>query len=61
MKDKKGETVLNDFIETVNESNRKPSNLWVGQGDNFTINLCKNGYSNSISMVSTYNEGLWKH
>ena len=39
----KGKTVLNYFIEIVNESNRKLNKLWVDQGKNFTINLCKNG------------------
>ena len=43
LKDKKGKTVLNYFIEIVNESNRKLNKLWVDQGRNFTINLCKNG------------------
>ena len=32
LKDKKGKTVLNAFIEIVNESNRKPDKLWVDQG-----------------------------
>ena len=32
LKDKKGETVLNAFIEMVNESNRKQNKLWVDQG-----------------------------
>ena len=32
LKDKKGKTVLNGFIEIVNESNRKPNKLWVDQG-----------------------------
>ena len=32
LKDKKGKTVLNAFIEIVNESNRKPNKLWVNQG-----------------------------
>ena len=31
-KDKKGKTVLNAFIEIVNESNRKPNKLWANQG-----------------------------
>ena len=38
IKDKKGKTVLNTFIEIVNKSNRKPNNLWVNQGREFTIN-----------------------
>ena len=29
LKDKKGKTVLNDFTEIVNESNRKANKLWV--------------------------------
>ena len=32
LKDKKGKTVLNAFIEIVNESNYKPNELWVDQG-----------------------------
>ena len=32
LKDEKGRTVLNAFIEIVNESNRKPNKLWVDQG-----------------------------
>ena len=31
LKNKKGKTVLNVFIEIVNESNRKPNKLWVDQ------------------------------
>ena len=34
-KDKKGKTVLNAFIEIVNESNRKPDKLWVDEGRKF--------------------------
>ena len=32
LKDKTGKTVLNAFIEIVNDSNHKPSKLWVDQG-----------------------------
>ena len=35
LKDKKGKTVLNAFIEKVHESNRKPNKLWVDQGREF--------------------------
>ena len=35
LKDKKGKTVFNAFIEILNESNRKPNKLWVGQGKEF--------------------------
>ena len=34
-KDKKSKTVLNVFIEIVNESNRKPNKLWIDQGREF--------------------------
>ena len=40
---KKGKAVLNAFIEVVNESYRKPNNLWVIKEENFIIDLCKNG------------------
>ena len=32
LKDKKSKTVLNTFIEMLNESNRKPYKLWTDQG-----------------------------
>ena len=32
LKDKKDKTVLNAFIEILNESNGKPNKLWVDQG-----------------------------
>ena len=32
LKDKKGKTVLNAFIEIVNESNHKPNKLWINRG-----------------------------
>ena len=35
LKDKKGKTVLNAFIKTVNESNRIPNELWVDQEREF--------------------------
>ena len=35
LKDKKGKTILNTFIEIVNKSNHKPNKLWVDQGREF--------------------------
>ena len=35
LKDKKGKTVLNAFIKTVNESNRIPNEVWVDQEREF--------------------------
>ena len=31
LKDKKGKTALNTFIEIVNEYNRKPNKSWIDQ------------------------------
>ena len=35
LKDKKGKTSLNDFIEVAVESDRKPNKLWVHQRREF--------------------------
>ena len=35
LKDNKGKTGLNDFIETVNESKCKPNKLWVDERREF--------------------------
>ena len=35
LKDKKGNTVLNAFIELVNDSNRKLKKIWSDQGREF--------------------------
>ena len=47
LKYKKCKTVLNAFIEIVNESkpkpNRKPNNHGLIKEENFIISLCKNG------------------
>ena len=44
LKDKKGKTVLNVFIEIVNESNRKPNKLWVDQGREFYNKWLENNF-----------------
>ena len=41
--DKQAKTVLNAFMEIVNESNCKQNKLWLIKEENFTINVCKNG------------------
>ena len=43
LKVKKGKTVLNAFIEIVNESNINQINYGLIKEENFIINLCKNG------------------
>ena len=35
LKYNKGKTVLNAFVETQNESNCQPNELWVNQGREF--------------------------
>ena len=57
MKDEKGKTVLNAFIEIVNELNRKPNKLWVDQGREFYKKLMQDWLGNSVLIYSTYNEG----
>ena len=56
-KDKKGTTVLNAFIERLNETNSKPKKLWVDQGREFYDKLMQEWLdNNNILMYSTYNE-----
>ena len=58
LKDKKGKTVLNAFIEIVNESNCKPHRLWIDQGREFYNKLMQEQLDNSdILICSTNNEG----
>ena len=58
LKDKKGKTVLNAFIEIINESNRKPDNLWVDQRKGFYNKLMQEWLDdNDILMYSTHNKG----
>ena len=57
LKDKKGKTVLNAFIEIVNESNCKPSKLWVDQGRTFYNKLLQEWSNNNILIFSIHNEG----
>ena len=47
LKEKKGKTVLNAFIEIVNESNRKPNKLWVDQGREFYNKLMQEWLDNN--------------
>ena len=68
LKDIKGKTVLNAFIEIVNESNRKPLKLYVDQGkelykklmqewlDNYDVNYDTLMYSTHIDGTSVIAE-----
>ena len=54
----KGKTVLNDFIEVVNESNHKPNKLWVYQGKEIYNKLMQEWLNKSnILLYSSHNEG----
>ena len=58
LKDKKGPTVLNGFIEIINESNCEPNKLWINQGRQFCNKLIQGWLGdNNIVMYSTCNEG----
>ena len=58
LKEKKGKTVLNAFIELVHESNRRPNKLWVDPGREFYNKLILEWLDNDdILMYSTHNEG----
>ena len=47
LNDQKGKTVF-ALIEILNESNRKLKKYGLIKEENFTINLCKNGYTTMI-------------
>ena len=57
-KDEKGKTVLNAFIEIVNESSCKPNMLWVDQRREFYNKLMQEWLDNGYILIySTHNEG----
>ena len=58
MKDKKGKTVLDGFIEIRNQSKSKPDKWWVDQGKEFYNSLKQKWIDdNDILVHSTHNEG----
>ena len=58
LKYKKDKTVLNAFIKIVNESNCKPTKVWVDQGRESSNKLMQEWLDNNdILVYSTYNEG----
>ena len=56
LKDKKSKTVLNGFMEIVNESTCKPNKLWVNQGRELYNKLMQEWLDNNILMCSAHNE-----
>ena len=62
LKDKKGETVLNAFIEIVKKSNRKANKLWKeeNKGRELYKKLMQEWLDNNhILMYSTHNKGKY--
>ena len=58
LKDKRGKTVLNAFIEIANECNRKPNKLCVDQGREFSDKLMQKWLdNNNVLMNSAYDQG----
>ena len=58
IKNEKAGTVLNAFIEIINESNRKPNKLWVDQRREFYNKFMQEWLVNNDNLMhSTYNEG----
>ena len=57
LKDRKGKTVLNAFIEILKESSHKPNKFWVDQGREFFDELMQEWLDNNdILMYFTHNE-----
>ena len=58
VKDKNGKTVLNAFVEIVNEGKRKPNKLWIDQRNKFYNKFMQEWLGNNyILMDSTYSKG----
>ena len=58
LKDKKGVSIVDAFQKILNDSNRKPSKVWVNKGSEFYNNFFKKWLKdNDIEMYSIHNEG----
>ena len=58
IKDKKRVCIVNAFKKIINDSNRKPNEIWVDQGSEFFNNSFKDFLKIiNIEMYLTYNEG----
>ena len=57
-KDKKGIAITNSFQKILDESNRKPIEIWVRKGNEFYNRSMKSSLEkNAIEMYLTHNEG----
>ena len=58
LKNKKGESIVEEFKKILDYSNRKPNKIWVDHGSEFYNNKFKVFLKqNEIEMYSTFNEG----
>ena len=58
LKDKRGIDIANAFQSTLDNSKRKPNEIWSDQGSKFYNTHFKKWLKdNNIEMYSTYNEG----
>ena len=58
LKDKKGVSIVDAFEKILDDSNRKPSKIWVNKGSEFCNSYFKKWLKdNDIEMYSTHNEG----
>ena len=53
---KKSKTVLNDFMEIVNESNHKPDKLWADQGREICNKLTQEWLDSNDIIISLTQE-----
>ena len=58
LKDEKGKTILNAFIEIVNEYNRKPNKLWVDRGREFCNKIMQDCNPHIIKISHYWMRGL---
>ena len=58
LKDKEGVTIVNAFQKILDDSKRKPNEIWIDKGSEFYNRLMKSWLEkNDIEMYSTHNEG----
>ena len=58
LKDEKGKTILNAFIEIVNEYNRKSNKLWVDRGREFYNKIMQDCNPHIIKISQYWVRGL---
>ena len=61
LKDEKGKTVLNAFMEIVNESKHKRSKSWVDQGREFYNQLMHEWLDNNDILIRSTNNEAKSH